>query len=293
MLNEFIAANVMAIVFSSERGCIRPSVKNLLLRIKHDKPSLKVLDVGAAADPWLGDLITDALDFFRVDRGSLGIRSHVGDINKSSSFENFADKQFDFVSCTHTLEDVRDPEVAIREMQRIGKAGFISVPNRHTELSNLRKYRPFGKPWARGGYHLGFAHHRWVFHLRKPGKLEAVAKWSGISGTQSWYERLVKSLVKLPGLSSVKVPLLEKFGVRLHGDYSWINPRLVGLPDVAELSLIWIDDFDFEYYNNDYCGADDGDTFELFSQFLASSPAVSPMTVDAATEAVSRRIQKL
>jgi len=47
------------------------------------------------------------------------------------------------VTCTHTLEDVRDPEIAIREMQRIGKSGFISVPNRHTELSNLRKYKPF------------------------------------------------------------------------------------------------------------------------------------------------------
>lgn len=283
----------MAIVFSSEGDCVRSAIKSSLSSLRHRKADLSVLDVGAAANPWLGDILTDALDFFCVDRGDLGVRSHVGDINKSSAFACFADKQFDFVTCTHTLEDVRDPEVAIREMQRIGKSGFISVPNRHTELSNLRKYKPFGKPWARGGYHVGFAHHRWVFHIRSSNKLEAVAKWSGISGTQSWYEMLVKTIAKLPVLSLKKNSLYEKLGVRSHGDYPWINSRLVGLPEVAELAFIWIDDFDFEYYNNDYCGSDDGDTFSLFSDFVASTPSASPLGLDEAMDAVFSRIQSV
>ena len=283
----------MAIVFSSEGGCVRSAIKSSLSSIRQIKADLSVLDVGAAANPWLGNILTDALDFFCVDRGDLGVRSHVGDINKSSAFACFADKQFDFVTCTHTLEDVRDPEIAIREMQRIGKSGFISVPNRHTELSNLRKYKPFGKPWARGGYHVGFAHHRWVFHIRSSNKLEAVAKWSGISGTQSWYEMLVKAIAKLPVLSPKKNALYEKLGVRSHGDYPWINSRLVGLPDVAELAFIWIDDFNFEYYNNDYCGSDDGDTFSRFSDFVASSPSASPLGLDEALDAVFRRIQSV
>ena len=283
----------MAIVFSSEGSCVRPAIKSSLSSIRQRKADLSVLDVGAAANPWLGNILTDALDFFCVDRGDLGVRSHVGDINKSSAFAGFADKQFDFVTCTHTLEDVRDPGVAIREMQRIGKSGFVSVPNRHTELSNLRKYKPFGKPWARGGYHVGFAHHRWVFHVRSSNKLEAVAKWSGISGTQSWYEKLVKEIAKLPVLSLKKNSLYEKLGVRSHGDYPWINSRLVGLPEVAELAIIWIDDFDFEYYNNDYCGSDDGDTFSLFSDFVASAPSASPLTLEEAMDAVFRRMQSV
>lgn len=280
----------MSIIFLSEGGCVRASVKSSLSRMKSVKPGLSVLDIGAAANPWLGDIISDALDFFPVDRGGLGIRSHVGDVNKSSSFAGFADKSFDFVTCTHTLEDVRDPGVAIAEMQRIGKAGFISVPNRHTELSNLRKFKPFGKPWARGGYHLGFAHHRWIFHVRSSNKLEVVAKWSGVSGTQSWYEYSVKALASLPVLSQKKHSLFEKLGVRQHGDYPWINRKLVGLPDVAELAVLWVDDFEFEYYNNDYCGDDDGDTFSLFSDFVGSSLAVSPSCVEEAMETISATI---
>jgi SAM-dependent methyltransferase len=280
----------MPILFLSEGAPVRPQVKAALGALRSRKSSLSVLDIGAAANPWLGDLLTDALDFFGVDRGGLEIRSHVGDVNKSDSFAQFADKQFDFVVCTHTLEDVREPEVAIREMQRIAKAGFVSVPNRHTELSNLRKFRPFGKPWARGGFHLGFAHHRWVFHVRNSQKLEAVAKWSGISGSQSWYESLVKAVVNFPLFPFGKQSVFERLGVRLHGDYPWIDPNLVGLPDVAELSLVWADSFDFGYYNNDYCGSDDGDMVRLFSEFVSSDVALTPCGIEEAMAAVSRRI---
>src|ERR1700736_1454159 len=45
----------------------------------------------------------------------------------------FADRQFDFAVCSHTLEDVRDPVWAAAELQGGGRAGYIEVPTREEE----------------------------------------------------------------------------------------------------------------------------------------------------------------
>lgn len=63
----------------------------------------------------------------------------------------FADKSVDFVICSHTLEDVRDPIWVCDEMVRIAKAGYIEVPSRLEEQSY-----GFQGPWA------GWGHHRWL-----------------------------------------------------------------------------------------------------------------------------------
>lgn len=44
----------------------------------------------------------------------------------------FRDKQFDFVICSHTLEDIRDPIWVCQEMNRMGKRGYIETPPRLT-----------------------------------------------------------------------------------------------------------------------------------------------------------------
>ena len=63
----------------------------------------------------------------------------------------FADGQFDFAVCSHTLEDVRDPVIVCRELQRVAKAGYVEVPSRLEEhMTGL------SGPWA------GWAHHRWI-----------------------------------------------------------------------------------------------------------------------------------
>lgn len=63
----------------------------------------------------------------------------------------FADKSVDFVICSHTLEDVRDPIWVCGEMVRIAKAGYVEVPSRLEEQSY-----GFQGPWA------GWGHHRWL-----------------------------------------------------------------------------------------------------------------------------------
>src|SRR6516164_2319087 len=45
----------------------------------------------------------------------------------------FRDKELDFVICSHTLEDIRDPLWVCSEMIRIAKRGYIEVPSRIAE----------------------------------------------------------------------------------------------------------------------------------------------------------------
>jgi SAM-dependent methyltransferase len=66
----------------------------------------------------------------------------------------FADGQFDFVVCSHTLEDVRDPLSVCAEMQRVGGAGYVEVPSRLEEQA----YGVQG-PWV------GWGHHRWLIDV--------------------------------------------------------------------------------------------------------------------------------
>jgi hypothetical protein len=66
----------------------------------------------------------------------------------------FADRQFDFSVCSHTLEDVRDPVFVCSELIRVSKAGYIEVPSRLEEQSY-----GFQGPWV------GWGHHHWLIDL--------------------------------------------------------------------------------------------------------------------------------
>ena len=47
----------------------------------------------------------------------------------------FADKQFDFAICSHTLEDIRDPLWVCSELRRVAKRGYIEIPSRAFETT--------------------------------------------------------------------------------------------------------------------------------------------------------------
>lgn len=68
----------------------------------------------------------------------------------------FADKQFDFVVCSHTLEDLRDPIGVCAELMRVGRRGYIEVPSREWESC-----RGIERPRQ-----AGLSHHRWLIEIR-------------------------------------------------------------------------------------------------------------------------------
>jgi hypothetical protein len=67
----------------------------------------------------------------------------------------FADKQFDFVICSHTLEDLRDPLWVCSELLRVGRRGYIEVPSREWETCRGPE-RP---------NMAGLSHHRWLIEI--------------------------------------------------------------------------------------------------------------------------------
>jgi hypothetical protein len=69
----------------------------------------------------------------------------------------FADKSIDYCTCSHTLEDLRDPIWVCHEMIRIAKRGYIETPSRVFEASRNRE----------AGVPVGLSHHRW--HVDKKG----------------------------------------------------------------------------------------------------------------------------
>jgi len=109
----------------------------------------------------------------------------------------FEDDSLDFVICSQTLEDLRDPIWVCSEMERIGKAGYIEVPSRLEEQS-----------WGVNGAEcVGWPHHRWLIDVGersiefvfKPHSLHARREyqfpsgfWEGLSSearTQTlWWE---------------------------------------------------------------------------------------------------------
>jgi hypothetical protein len=68
----------------------------------------------------------------------------------------FANKQFDFAVCSHTLEDLRDPLWVCSELVRVAKAGYIEVPSRLYESC-----RGVERPGQ-----AGLSHHRWLVEIQ-------------------------------------------------------------------------------------------------------------------------------
>jgi hypothetical protein len=76
----------------------------------------------------------------------------------------FADGQFDFAVCSHTLEDLRDPVWVCSELERVARAGYVEVPAAVEELT-----------WGVHGEWVGWSHHRWICTVAD-GALELVYK---------------------------------------------------------------------------------------------------------------------
>lgn len=88
-----------------------------------------VLDVGAGGNPYpRSDVLMDRLtgaehrcgESMMIDRPVV-----FGDASRMP----FKDKAFDFVIASHILEHMAEPETFLKELQRVGKAGYIETPN--------------------------------------------------------------------------------------------------------------------------------------------------------------------
>ncbi len=135
-------------------------------------PTDKVLDIGGWARPFnRANYIMDAQPYETrgyCEKGSYGShRPAQGGEREYFTKETwiqrdicdhtpypFADKELDFVICSGTLEDIRDPIWVCAEMNRIAKRGYLEIPSRLAESS---------RGIERG--HVGWSHHRWLVDI--------------------------------------------------------------------------------------------------------------------------------
>ncbi len=114
-------------------------------------PGSKVLDVGPGTAPF--PRATHSVDFVDVPGAKNLVKCDL-----ANDPLPFKDKEFDFVYARHILEDMYNPFPLIKEMSRVGKAGYIECPS---PIAELGRGVDGGSPPFRG-YH----HHRfivWIF----------------------------------------------------------------------------------------------------------------------------------
>lgn len=141
----------------------------------------RVLEIGPGHAPFRR--ATHFVDY--VQRGDLPIIK----CDVANDWLPFADKSFDFIYCRHVLEDMFNPFPLIKEMSRVGKAGYIETPS---PIAELCRGVDGGCPPYRG-YH----HHRFVVWVRD-GQLRLVSKYPLVEYLSQDDEILVRDLRASP-----------------------------------------------------------------------------------------------
>jgi len=127
----------------------------------------RVIDIGGVAGGgWTAEFRTHCADINAPEGDGAYFRV---DVCRRESWDQLLEwvrvnGLWDFAICTHTLEDLYNPIVALELLPRIARAGVIATPSARTELSHVES----------GGY-LGNIHHHWLFYPRD-GRVEIAPK---------------------------------------------------------------------------------------------------------------------
>lgn len=137
----------------------------------------KILDIGGSMKQHQGIKIDSLVDISRPEEVSYTpgklLAKHFVRLDITKEKLPFSNKEFDFCLCTHTLEDLTNPELAINEMARVAKRGYIATPSFGSDL--VFSHLDF-TDWLTGARRVpGVAHHKWLFY-KKGKKVRIVAK---------------------------------------------------------------------------------------------------------------------
>lgn len=147
------------------------SAERILARLA---PGDLVLDVGGGWDPFpRADHVLDILPHRHVDGARYDEATWLRRDMCDRDPWPYADEQFDFAVCSHTLEDVRDPVWVCAELSRVARAGYVEVPSRLMEQA-------FGIQGAWAGY----GHHHWLVDVLDDGTLQFVFKSHVLDGDE-------------------------------------------------------------------------------------------------------------
>jgi hypothetical protein len=141
---------------------------DFLIEQKSQKKRFTVLDVGATASSWTAPVLDAVFDLYPASYAPI---QFIGNINDTAAWKHLLEYvsengKFSYSVCSHTLEDVAYPIVALNMLPLVSEAGLISVPSQFIEVK-----RNVEGPWR------GYIHHRWIYCI-KDEKLVVVPKIS-------------------------------------------------------------------------------------------------------------------
>jgi hypothetical protein len=220
--------------------------------LKQRHPATRVVDIGGACCPWSADVADAFVDLFPIE----GQKVLIGDINQQQVWDEIQHGKFDFCICSHTLEDIRDPIFVLSQMQKLFRHGYIAVPTKHAEFSNIES-----AIWV------GYGHHRWIYTLAD-SELRMIAKLP----LACFFKPRRRLLARIS--SSAPFRAVNRL---------WTRNRRVGLSDVGylpwwrsdragrgdELAFIWTGALQYRPINNDYPGDSIYDLARLYRDELA------------------------
>jgi hypothetical protein len=235
----------MPIVTKSNGIINRQHVCQYLEEKKAQNPGFRVLDIGGTANNWCDKYVDAYVDILPAPNKT----TYLGDINAEAVWREIAKEKWDFCICTHVLEDIRAPDFVIARILETFPAGFISMPNKHAELSHVESR-----------FFLGWSHHRWIYTIDND-QLKAIAKMPVVqffSKKNSFYHQLCS----IPGVARV-LRFRKGLVPAIDGRLKWIDPK-ISRGD-CELAFIWQEEFKFSFINNDFAGLN---TIELAQLYL-------------------------
>ena len=139
----------------------RDHVIEYIKAARMNDPSFTVVDVGGSMNSWAAQYVDSIVDFVDCPNADSKIRHFKCDITDPDSWHEImkhvdSNGKFDFCICTHTLEDIMNPEFVSRQIAKIAKSGYIAVPSKHRELARFENGR---------NTYRGYIHHRWIFDI--------------------------------------------------------------------------------------------------------------------------------
>lgn len=152
----------------------------------------------------------------------------------------YGDKEFDFIYCRHVLEDMNNPIMLLREMSRVGKAGYVEMPSPTAELA--RGIDGNSPPFR--GYH----HHHYIGWVAE-NELRIVAKYPLIEYIVLDEEDIIQTLLAGPENWNTHYLWQDeiKFSHRRNGyEYLLTRDYAMMLQDVAKSSRA----NNLEFWNN-------------------------------------------
>lgn len=141
----------------------------------------------------------------------------------------FEAKQFDFVLCKGTLEDLRDPIWVCQEMIRVAKSGYIETPTRIIEsMIGIERSR-----------YCGHSHHHWLCEMTENG-IEFIFKHAQLHGYSRFHITVGPTWNRL-GRDHTWAEVFDSFNGILTTVNRWfreVNPKYV------TMGMLWVDGFE-------------------------------------------------